>query len=225
MNALHRAKRRVSRRRREGGAAMFIVSMTIAVLASLGVYALAATQNEIRSSGNERQSTQTHYLAEYGVLGTAHEISATKAQFFMGLMLTQPDTPCASLPNVPSTANILTRACRRLGATELAGAAWTGAPITVPYGNTVPYSAGTNPGSLGPVPINGNFFVELTEPTQANAPPRYATDLHFCFIQLTATSTGLTQPVIPGNVTAAFGSEGVESERARITAGPVQCPR
>ena len=43
---------------------MFVVAMTIAVLASVGIYALAAAANEVRTSGNERQNTQTHYLAE-----------------------------------------------------------------------------------------------------------------------------------------------------------------
>ena len=119
------AKRRTARRRGEDGAAMFIVSMTIAVLASVGMYALAAAQNEVRTSGNERQNTQTHYLSEYGVIGVTHEMQSSKAAFYMGLMLnpTTIDTPCVSLPTVPNTASILTRACRRLGSAEL-GQAW-----------------------------------------------------------------------------------------------------
>ncbi len=68
------AKRRWSHRQDEAGAAMFIVSMTLTVLASVGIYALAAASNEVRTSGYERQNTQTHYLASYGVLGIAHEI-------------------------------------------------------------------------------------------------------------------------------------------------------
>jgi hypothetical protein len=202
---------------------MFIVSMTIAVLASVGIYALAAAQSEVRTSGNERQNTQTHYLSEYGVLGISHEMVSSKAQFYMGLMLSSPDTCPMSLPGVPTTASILTRACRRLGSAEMGGA-WTGA-ITKAYGSTIAYTPGVPPGSFGPVPVQGDFFVELTEPTQANAPPRYATDLHFCFIEMTATSTGITQPAIPTNATAMFGNEGVEMQRARIVAGPVQCPR
>ncbi len=67
MNAIHLAKRRAALRRHEGGAVMFIVAMMIAVLGSVGVYALAAAATEVRTSGNERQNTQTHYLAEYGI--------------------------------------------------------------------------------------------------------------------------------------------------------------
>ena len=47
---------------------LFVVAMVIAVLASVGLYALAAASIEVRASGNERQNTQTHYLAEYGIL-------------------------------------------------------------------------------------------------------------------------------------------------------------
>ncbi len=207
---------------------MFVVSMAMVALASVGLYALAAAQNEVRTSGNERQNTQTHYLAEYGVIGIAHEMVATKAQFYLGMMLTNPDAPCVSLPGVASTAGILTRACHRLGLTEL-GANWstTSPGIISKYSGNVAFAANTVPGSLGPAPMNADFFVELTDPNETSAPPRYSMDLHFCFVQLTATSTGITQPLFPANPnnTGTFGAEGLETQRARILAGPVQCPR
>jgi hypothetical protein len=225
MTALALAQTRSTRRHREGGAVMFVVAMTIVVLAAVGVFALAAAATEVKMSGNERQSTQTHYLAEYGVLGAAREMAATKAQLYVGLMLSQPDT-CLSLSNVPATAAAMTRACRRLGSSEL-GASWA-APVVNAYGGLAPYAAGIAPGSFGATPMKGDFFVELTDPTQASAPARYSTDLHFCFVQLTATSSGITQPQYPTMANAAtsmFGGEGVETQRARIIAGPVQCPR
>ena len=217
-----RAIRRLRRRNREGGATMFIVAMTLAVLGSIGVYALAATANEVRTAGNERQNTQTHYLSQYGVLGITHELAASKAQFYLGLMLKNPDQMCVSLPNVPSTASIITRACRRLGSAEL-GQAWAMTP-TVAYTNNA-YTSGATPGSFGPIPMTGDFFVELTEPLQAQAPARYATDLHFCFIEITATSNGITEPYIATQANLGYANEGIEVQRARIMAGPVQCPR
>jgi hypothetical protein len=112
-----------------------------------------------------------------------------------------------------------------VGSAEL-GAAWA-APVTNAYTGNVPFTPNTAPGSLGPAPMNADFFVELTDPNQTSAPPRYSADLHFCFVQLTATSTGITQPLFPSgaNPTAQFGAEGLEMQRARILAGPVQCPR
>jgi hypothetical protein len=227
-HALTLAKRRSLRRRHEGGAAMFIVAMTIAVLASVGIYALAAASTELRTAGNERQSTQTHYLAEYGVIGASHELIATRAQFYMGLMISQPEPVCVSLPGVPSTADPLSRACRRIPDKEMS-AGWTGTTTTVKYTGAAPYTAGAAPGSFGATPTTGGFFVELTDPVELSPPSRYATDLHFCFVQLTATATGITQPVFAwqqtADQTAQYSGEGVEMQRARIVAGPVQCPR
>ena len=226
MNAIAIAKRRARRRRGQAGAAMFIVAMTLVVLASVGVYALTAAATEVKTSGNERQSSQTHYLAEYGIIGAAHEMVGTKAQFYLGLMLGGSDDTCPlSLPGVPSTANIMTRACRRLGVSEMGS--WGGSALTS-YTGTTPLLSTVPPGSFGPIQMNGGFFVELTEPTQANPPARYALDLHLCFIQFTATSSGQTQPLFPNATdpdTPMYGGEGIEVQRARIVAGPVQCPR
>jgi hypothetical protein len=224
MNALALAKRRTARRHGEGGAIMFVVAMTTAVLASVGVFALAAAATEVRMSGNERQNTQTHYLAEYGVLGVAREMSATKADLYVRLMRTSPDTPCASLPYVPSTASPNTLACRRIGSPEMSSA-WA-VPVLNAYTGNAPYAPGVTPGSLGATTLKGDFFVELTEPTQATAPPRYSLDAHLCFTQLAVTSSGITQPQYPtmaNPTTAMFGGEGVESQRARIVVGPLRC--
>jgi hypothetical protein len=226
LNALALAKKRSARRHREGGAIMFVVAMTTAVLASVGVFALAAAATEVRMSGNERQNTQTHYLASYGVVGAAREMNATKADMFVRLMNTAPDKPCLSLPYVPATASPTTLACRRLGAAELGGG-WA-APVLNNYQGLTPYAPGFAPGSLGATPMNGDFFIELTEPTQATAPPRYSLDTHFCFDQLTVTSSGITQPLYPtlaAATTATFGGEGIETQRARIVVGPIQCQR
>ena len=118
MNALALAKRRAALRRRDEGAVMFIVAMTLAVLASVGVYALAAAATEVRTSGNERQNTQTHYLAEYGVLGAAREMAGSRALFTVKLMksTTYRDTNCVSLQGVPTDAPPAALACVRLGA-------------------------------------------------------------------------------------------------------------
>jgi hypothetical protein len=227
MNATAAAKRRARARRRQSGAAMFIVAMTLAVLASVGVYALAAAATEIKTSGNERQNTQTHYLAEYGIIGAAHEITATAAKWHLGIMLSaNRDVSCVALPNVPPSppSDPMISACRRLGSTELA-ALWTasGATVIVPYGGTTPFVPTTPPGSFGPVPMGGDFFVELTDPMPAPRATRY--DMNkMCFYQLTVTGTGTTRPVFPNvDPTPQFAAEGVEVQRARLVAGPMPC--
>jgi hypothetical protein len=226
------AKRRARGRRRQAGAAMFIVAMTLAVLGSVGIFALAAASMEVRTSGNERQNTQTHYMAEYGVIGAAHELTSASVKWQLGVMLDpghrdglkpgSTGAPCVALQNVPATEDAMTLACRRLGSAEL-GASWPAGAITVPY-TTTPLMSNVDPGSLGPIPMKGDFFVELTDPWKANTPPRYALDLNFCFIEMTVTAGGITQPVFV-DPTSTVAGEGIELQRARFVAGPIQCPK
>jgi hypothetical protein len=216
------AKRRAARRRLQGGAIMFIVAMTIAVLASVGIYALVAATTEVRMAGNERQNTQTHYLAEYGILGAARQMSATIADKYIQLMASNPDK-CLSLAAVPATASPLALECRRLGGSQEFQQFWSPTvKVTDPYGGNVAYAATFTPGSFGPIPMKGDFFVELTEPSQQPA-PGYSDQ---CADLMTVTSYGLTQPQYPliaSSNTGVYGGEGVEVQRARITALPVPC--
>ncbi len=219
MSHLDRAKRRAARRRAEGGAAMFIVAMTLAVLASVGVFALAAASTEVKMSGNERQSTQSHYLAEYGVLGMAHELSPTKVDSYVGQMINSTDT-CLALQNVPTTgktAYTYSFACRRLHSTDLSSS-WTSGPSAIDaYSGTAPYQANIAPGSFGVSPMDADFFVELSDLQIVKA--RDNSDR--CTNYITVTSYGITRPLYPSSTTAvttSYGSEGIEVQRAHVQA-------
>jgi hypothetical protein len=212
--------RRAKRRSRGRGAVIFIVAMTLAVLGALGLFALKSAATEIRTSGHERQSAQTHFLAEYGVLGAAEEVTGPKAHLFLGLMLsdTHRDRSCAALASVPATAASVSRACRRLPAQELS-AGWRTTPAVRPWspGSTVA-------GSLGPFPIRGDFYVELTEPTRTVPLSGYGQNNNICFVEFTLTSTGLSSPDVQNNLAAQYSGQGVAVARARIRGGPVPCP-
>ncbi|MEO7112907.1 MAG: hypothetical protein ABI183_20865 [Polyangiaceae bacterium] len=206
---------RAARRQHEDGAVIFIVAMTLAVLASLGLYALASTSNEMKTAGFERQNTQSHYLSEYGVLGAAENVNPTTAQLYLGLMMdpARRDKSCVSLPGVDPNDPLIpntVKACRRMGSGELNQAWLSSAQGAVP------------PNGLGSTAINGDFFVELTDPAQTQPPPGYDMKLGLCFAQFTLTSVGLTQPA-SGTGLQVYGSEGVEVARAHITAGPIRC--
>lgn len=209
---------------------MFLVAMTIAVLASVGVYALSAASNELRTSGNERQNTQTHYLAEYGIIGTAHQLDLPlMAGVYYGAM-TNPSTVesvCLSLPGVPATANVLQRACRRLEDNQDFQPYWPGTTITATYAGAAPYTPGVAPGSFGATPMTGDFFVELTEPLPVGSPARFGLNNGLCFIKFTVSATGITRPIFAwqqgADQSSQFGGEGLEMQRARLIGGPTQC--
>jgi Tfp pilus assembly protein PilX len=236
--ALARAKRRAAARRGEEGAVLFVVAMIIAVLGSVGLYALAAASTEVRASGNERQSTQTHYLAQYGMLAAANYVQ-NDTTLYEQLATASPDWPCTSLPGLSQQADALLRACFRIEEGDLTNG-WSSTSPLVDYGGAASSTSGTSsggssgtsvppltqgmaPGSLGPTPMTAHFFVELTSPTQKAAPSRYALDLHFCFHEYTATAVGVTQPIYSqqsSNPWGAYSAQGQEMQRARFLLGP-----
>ncbi len=73
--SLGAAKTRAFRRATSAGGTMFVVAMTLAVLSTIGAWALQSAALEVRMAGYERQSTQTHYLAEYGVMAAMQDLS------------------------------------------------------------------------------------------------------------------------------------------------------
>lgn len=200
------------------GAVIFIVAATLALLAGLGLYGLKASSEELASSGNYLRNAQTHFITEYGVLGAANEVSGPRAQLYLSLMSdpTTRDTKCVSLSTVPSTASLQSLACRRMGSSEI-GQRWI-TPFLDQYTNA------TTPGSLGPIPRAGDFFVEITDPVQVAAPPGYDLGLGLCFMQFTVTVTGLTKHLNPSSTTALYRGFGIEMGRGRIMGGPVRCP-
>jgi hypothetical protein len=223
MTRARQAKLRAARRSREGGAVIFIVAMTLAVLAALGAYALQSSAMEIKTAGYERQNSQTHYLSEYGVLGAMQNVTPATAQLYLNMMMGQANTSCASLPGTSFvTPNTLSKSCVRQGSAQM-GRAWpalvaASGSAVVPWGGSV-----TAPGSLGIIPLAGDFYSELTEPVQAPMAVGNDTMNGFCPIQFTISAYGTTQPSnTGGNTTAMYAGQGIETTRARVVGGPVQ---
>jgi hypothetical protein len=244
----HGSRRRARRRAREGGAIMFIVAMTLAVIGAMGMYALQMASTEIKTAGFIRQQVQTQYLAQYGVSASAQALT-NNAQMYATIMTTQPDTGCYSLFSVyqlaaqlsaPTTPQAL--ACHRAGSMELASQ-------VIPQGGALPILL--NPSGVafstssdltrGPVGIGtpgatlptADFFVEVTDANQKQPPPGFATNASspVCFLQITASTVGLTPTTSNTNAgdtfnttgTPGFLSEGLETARARILFGPITC--
>ena len=149
---------------------MFIVAMTIAVLASVGVYALAAAATEVRMSGNERQNTQTHYLAEYGVLGVGARDDRDQGGLVpCRLMKNGPGYACASAAGRARDRAARTRWRAAASGRRSSSTGWA-EPVFERLHRQRAVRAGVTPGSFGATPMNGDFFVELTEPIAANRP-------------------------------------------------------
>ena len=208
-------KVRAARRAKDRGAVMFVVAMTLAVIATMGMYALSVASTEVKTAGFIREETQVHYLSEYGVLGAAQEVTGPKAQLYRDLMLKFPDTNCTSLYGIPAGSGALPLACRVVGSAEIAQS-WS--PSVVPL--VAPWTSNGSEATRGSegLPTAPDFYVELTDPNQRTAPSGYGTDQGLCFVEFTAASVGLSQLAA-----GSFLTEGLETSRARIIGGPIKC--
>jgi hypothetical protein len=209
------AKTRTRRRARALGAVMFIVAMTLAVIAAMGVYALNIAATEVKTAGFVREETQVHYLSEFAILAMAQEVMGPKAQLYRDQMINSPSTICTSLAGVPATAGALPLACRVVWSTLMASQ-WS--PPVNPL--LLPWTANNSQSARGSVglPTAPDFFVEITDPRQRTPPAGYDTNQGLCFVEFTVAAMGMSQLT-----TGSYLSEGLETSRGRIIGGPIRC--
>jgi hypothetical protein len=212
--ALARAKAGFRRRRRDAGAVMFIVAMTLAVIAAMGMYALNVAATEVKTAGFVRQEMQVHYLSEFAVLGAAQTVGGPTSGMYALQARNSPATNCVSIYGTPTTAGTLPLACRTLGSADM-GATWT--PPIAPLAAWSANASETTRGSVG-LPMAPDFYVELTDPNPlpvGRCATGFDTSQNLCCMEFTATAIGFSQ------LTAgSYISEGLEMSRSRIIAGP-----
>jgi len=79
MKPAHRADsawvRHLVRRRRERGAAVFVVVLVITLLSALGVFAVREATTAVAASGYNRQLTQVHYVTDMAVMAAVADLS------------------------------------------------------------------------------------------------------------------------------------------------------
>jgi hypothetical protein len=208
---------------------MFIVAMTLAVIAAMGVYALQIASTEVKTAGFVRQQIQTQYLSQYGT-GAMTQALTYNAQTYASVMMQQPDQFCYSLFQISTqpTANAQSQACHRAMSAELGTQVVQGGAPAQLLSAPAAYSPTSDltRGQLG-LPIAPEFFVEVTDPYQRQPPPGYSNNSSttICFKEVTASAMGMTPTTVIANAndSTAFLSEGLEMSRARIEFGPVRC--
>jgi Tfp pilus assembly protein PilX len=213
--------RRARQHQRDRGAIIFIVAMTLSLLAAMGVYALTATSSEMRTSGYARQSTQAHYVTEYASQATNDVISPENASFYdnqMTLNVNVGTVTCESAaPKAtdPSIATEISKRCVKFSQNGLADI-WRinrGATVT-PFGADAFAPSGS--------PVYGaqaaEFKAEITEPISNGLQPGFDVNNGKCFRKYTVTAIGsLRDGGGSGRILAR------EAGRSRIVAGPFDC--
>ena len=216
-------KTRFPRRHGERGAAIFIVVMVLTMLTAIGVFAIRAATLAQAASGYDRQNTQNHYVGEFGLLTAVAELSTTKRSAYVDKMGKGIET-CAATKGVTNLGSGIP--CYHLYANDVAKAVasnFSGRQLFEPPSGT---GSSLLPGSLGPVALDGDFVVEMTDPGPVGLPVA-GTDVggsasKFRYLQVTLTSVGQVRPAgDPTACTAGAVVAGNEAGRAFVVIGPL----
>jgi hypothetical protein len=217
-------------RRNQRGAAVFVVVMVLTLLTAVGVFAIRAASLGSSAVGYERQNTQNHYVGEYGMLSVITELSTTRRSAYVDQM-TKPNSvsgtndKCWATKDLSNPGAGVFVPCYRVYAHEVQNVLPNGRQLFDPSsadGGTL-----LTPGSLGPVPLDGDFVVEMTDLGPVGAPVA-GTDVggtgpRFRYLQVTLTSMGQVRP--SGDPTTCVDSSaalaGNEMGRAFVVIGPL----
>ncbi len=197
--AVHRARRRA----RSGGAVIFVVAVTLALLASMGVYGLTATANDVRASGHFREAAQARNAAQLAAFAVAETFTPSTSSKLLQDMLDPNRRSNATDPRACRTANVATtnvatraaEACLILGEQEIA----TLSSSTNPLRDTATkFDSCNDPAEcplfdkygLGKGTVSGGILrpfvrTEITNPVDVPGPPGMG--LNFKFTQVTVS--------------------------------------
>lgn len=219
---------RARARRRSDGAAMFIVAVTLGLLAAMGVYGMTATAADVRASGHGRQAAQGQHAAELAIVMTSQLLEPGNAQVVVNRMRADKafresadgKQICRTARPVDSNdtqaiANRDAQACLVLTPTTMKGLAQD--PASFPVDQTSPVvKAPFSPQSFGEVPTLPFIRVELTNPIDWDAPAGNAVGRSApIFTQVRATVFVEMRPTDD-----TLPAESIASGRGRLVVGP-----
>lgn len=210
---------RARARRHSDGAVMFIVVVTLGLLAAMGVYGLSATQSDIKAAGHMREALQSQRAGEHALMMTAESLNPMTADGVVGSMSSVADrtTNCKTAAPYGGSGPILPGvACKRLKEADM-----------LIIGKAANANAWAKPGfaadSFGAVQSTPSVEVELSNPIDLPPASGYGSDPTLApprFAQVTVTVIATTRatgfPSTPAQ-SAVMG-------RGRMTVGPIKGP-
>lgn len=207
------ALRRARARRHNAGAVMFIVAVTLGLLAVMGIYGLSATSADIRAAGHMREAIQGQKATEAALMLTAETYNPVKAQGLVDRGSSGPTagtgqggqaTNCKTA--APYTGNVDTRDAEACVKLDLPAMAILAAPVN-------PWASPFTAQSFGASVNLPYVTVEVTNPITTTVP---AGNSITTISYTTVTATIFTQLKPNAGVAAETSLAG----RARIIVGP-----
>jgi hypothetical protein len=216
------SRARRSRRRRQRGAAVFIVVMAITLLTAIGIFAIRSASMVETAAGYNRQAIQTMYLSEYAARSTAAHTSGITDAVVNVLLRSDPEK-CLSN-------GTLALPCAKFISSEIESRVdkeYPGQLLLEPQDTSTEGSLGPALGAAGTQAAqDATFLVELTDPGDTAAKEGFhADDRGLKNVQVTVTALAQIRPFPVGGAsgnpwcTAATSSNGasVQTLRAHIT--------
>ncbi|MBN9161128.1 MAG: hypothetical protein J0I07_09205 [Myxococcales bacterium] len=218
---------RARARRDSAGAAMFIVAITLGLLAAMGIYGLSATAIDIRSAGHLRQSAQAQSAAEHALVltaetftpGTTGEIVKAMQSGRTGAGTDIQATNCktANAFNAGTNAEFRgAQACLSWSVAEMQHMAKNVNPWTLDGTTQTTFS----PQSFGDVPQRAYVRVEVTNPVDIPPPPGTGLNDRFTFTQVTVTTFVDMKNAATPVAASTTPAESIAQGRGRLTVGP-----
>ena len=207
------ARRRARARRLDAGAVMFIVVVTLGLLAAMGVYGLSAASADVKAAGHMREALQAQKATEHALTMTAETLNPKAVGPIVAQMsvLGGRTANCKTAGPLPGGATSVPAgaACLRLTETGMRNAAG----LVTPW-NAVPAFA---PDSFGAVTSTPNVSVELSNPFDVRRP---GFDPTMRFTQVTVT----VFVDVRSTLAPAAPAQAIVSGRGRLTVGPISPP-
>ena len=204
------------RHHHQRGAAVFIVVMVITLLTAVGIFAARSASLVDVASGYSRQSLQTEYVSDYGVLLTAHELSTDAVSAYTNLAQSGSED-CVNTQNVDQSA-VGTPFCYAFQSEELQarfGGQLFPADQDVPGALIDPVGAAA--GELDN--LEARFMVEMTEAFQTgNVEGADLSSTNLVPLQVTLTARAFVSPPrANANIcTDAAAAGGVQEVRSHV---------
>lgn len=216
-------------RRRERGAAVFIVVMVIVLLTAIGIVAARSASLVDEASGYSRQALQTYYLTDLAGRVATAEIGS-KPQTYLDLMRKGTEV-CPSNALVKPVTTGAPIPCYKLFMNEIASRVannYSGQTLLDPQTQNQPGSLGA-PLSSSTDMLNGVFMVEMIDAFKAD--PKARSDVggganSFFDVQVTLTAFGQIRSMPSSGVdtnpwcaksTGVSSSASVQAIRAHVT--------
>jgi Tfp pilus assembly protein PilX len=207
------ALRRARARRRNAGAVMFIVVVTLGLLAAMGVYGLTATSADVKAAGHLREALQAQRAGDHALTMAAETLNPQSVGPLISQMTTaNRTTNCKTAavyagPVVPVPP---AAACLRLTEPGMRLAS----KMVNQWDPLVPAFATDSFGAVASVPT---VQVELSDPFDVQRPGFDATSR---FTQVTAT----VFVDVRSTIDTTAPSQAIVSGRGRLTVGPISPP-